>query len=311
MPSLLTHQWFSQRIIDHYQTQFPFLKDHAAMVYLGAQGPDPFFFYGHAPFHSRKETEAMNAFGGFLHNHALSLTLGKLLNAFHAQLREEAVVAYILGALTHYALDSTVHPYVFYRSGFDEKGQLTGRYGYDHARLEVAMDVALIQEKALDKKQYQPSVTLSFKQEEVEKVSRLYAKAYPEQLTEHVFFNACEDMKASYQFLYHAGPLRKTLIRVLSGKYGLARALIHPRSIASPWQTTVLNATQVPWQFPETGKEVSLTLMELVTQAEEKMAHLIPMVTNAPTHEELNAWTVDYDGKTVGSQQRYFQSYFR
>ena len=281
------------------------------MVYLGAQGPDPFFFYGHAPFHSRKDTKAINTFGSFLHNHALPLTLGKLLNAFHAQPNEEAVAAYILGALTHYALDSTVHPYVFYRSGFDEKGQLTGRYGYDHARLEVAMDVALIQEKALDKKQYQPSVTLSFKQEELEKVSRLYARAYPDSLTERVFFNACQDMKASYQFLYDAGPLRKILVRIISGKYGLAHALIHPRSISPQWQKTVLNSTRVPWQFPETGKEVSLTFMELVTQAEEKMAHFIPLVTNAPTQEELSAWTVDYDGKTVGSQQRYFQSYFR
>ena len=310
MPSLLTHHWFANQIISHFQARFPFLHQHASAVWLGAQGPDPFFFYGRAPFHSRAERTAINQFGSTLHNDSLDKTLWKLIETYHTQPDHAHLAAYVVGALTHYVLDSVVHPYVFYRSGFDQDGQLTGRYGYDHARLEVAMDIALIDHYKLSNEVYQPKQTLRIPLAELEHISQFYEQTYPQTLKTDTFTLAVKDMKNSYKFLYHAGLFRQMLIHLVSGRYGLAKGLIHTKGQSKEWSSRVLNLDHLPWHHP-VSKEVSkLSCIELFEEASKKMEALIERIVSPSAFIEEAYLLHDYDGKPFGSTLQHFRSYF-
>lgn len=310
MPSLLTHQWFAQQIITRYQSRYPFLAKHPQAVWLGSQGPDPFFFYGHAPFTTRSNKTAVNAWGSFLHNQPLQKTLFTLFQSYQTKNNSTLLSAYMVGALTHYVLDSVIHPYVFYRSGFDEHGELTGRYGFDHARLEVAIDLALIDHQHLDVLIYQPKQTLSLAAVDVDRISELYHEAYPTVLNKDTFASAVKDMQRSYQFLYHAGIFRRLLIHLISGRYGLAKGLIHRSHQAKAWSMRVLNFDHTPWHHPVSDQPSTLSVLELMEVAFNKMEKLIGIIDVAPSFENLPQTDVDYDGKPFGSIQHHQDSYY-
>jgi hypothetical protein len=216
----------------------------------------------------------------------------------------------MVGALTHYVLDSTVHPYVFYRSGFDTHGQLTGRYGYDHARLEVAMDLAFIDHFQLPTDVYQPQHTLGLPALDVERISQLYQRAYPQTLTHDTFTLAVEDMKASYRFLYHAGWMRRLLIELVSGRHGLAKALIHPQTQSNDWSSRVLNLDHQPWRHPVSDIESRASCLELIEEAHKKMEAVIEWIASASAKIDASFVDMDYDGKPFKTTLQHFQSYF-
>ncbi len=311
MPSLLTHQWFSQTIIDRYQTQYPFLKKFAHAVYLGSQGPDPFFFFGRAPFASRKQQKQMGAFGSFLHNGKLEQTLLQLLKTYHAtHQHDEALTAYMIGALTHYALDRCVHPYVFYRSGFDQDGQLTGIYGRDHGHLEVLIDNAIKTDKKLDETLYQPRSTLAVSDDILLRISSLYDEAYPDVLTPTSFQEGVHDMRSVYQFLYHGGWLKRLLVILVAGRKSLPYGLIHPDRISHTWKEKVLNSSHRSWAHPVSRQPSNESVYDLVNHAHDLMDRLIPWINNEPSDASSVHATIDYDGKLVGSTYAIFDSYF-
>lgn len=310
MPSLLTHQWFADQILDHVQGDFSFINEHRQVVYLGAQGPDPFFFYGRAPFASRKNKEAMNAFGSYLHNQPLDLTLLKLLKTYHQSDKHPVLTSYVIGALTHYALDRSVHPYVFYRSGFDENGQLTGIYGRDHARLEVAIDNAIKKHFQLSESVYNPRFTLGLSPSALEKISSLYHQTYAANLKEDDFLLSTLDMRRVYDFLYHSGVINRLLVVAVAGKKSLPFGLIHPAGISDTWLQRVLNMTHETWRHPVTYDEHSDDVFAMVDQATTLMEKLLPWIHAMPSHPEIVHESIDYDGKVIGSTYRHFSSYY-
>jgi hypothetical protein len=314
MPSILTHQYVAHLTITAFQKQLPFLKSQAPLVWLGAQGPDPFFFYGHAPFKKRLGRDSLNHFGSTLHNQAPHKSLWPLIqHGWFGPHADYTTRAYVIGALTHYVLDRTCHPYVFYRSGFDEHGSLTEHYSADHARLEVAMDAALIQKLNLSPAIYQPQKTLSVDAISLQTISQLYFSAFPKLVQEHSYQQAVEDMQATYRFLYHGRWLNRLLVILIAGKRSLPFSLIHPHKIKETVANQALNLTRKSWRHPITGTSSQLTVPQLIQISEQEIKELINLLIQEQlTETKLKQWCnqVDYDGKEVGKTMRFFQSYY-
>jgi hypothetical protein len=314
MPSILTHQYVAELFIARYQKAFPFLKKHSSLVWLGAQGPDPFFFYGRAPLKKRLEKDTINYFGSTLHNQAPHKSLWPLLEQgwFKAQ-TDEARKAYILGALTHYVLDRTCHPYVFFRSGFDEHGSLTGHYSADHARLEVEIDVALTNKLKLDATTYQPLQTLNVDPISLQSISQLYFSSFPKSVQATSFQQAVEDMKLTYKWLYHGRILKRLFFTMIAGKRSLAVSLMHPRTLPRAIALQALNLNRKSWRDPVTGATSQKSILQLIEIALEELGTIIDLITSSQlTETKFKQWcrSLDYDGKEVGKTMRYFQSYY-
>ena len=95
---------------------------HPALYYFGAQGADFCFFQ---PTIYRKEQNL----GSFLHRDGGFSAFETLLDFSRW---EERALAYALGYVTHYATDSTFHPYVYATAGTST---------LRHTRLEHVLDV--------------------------------------------------------------------------------------------------------------------------------------------------------------------------
>ena len=126
MPASYVHQWLATRAWRQLGQDAP-----PAPLLAGAEGPDPFFYYRLlVPAANRP----ISALGGRLHSERTADFLMALLA--RAGGADDDARAYALGFLTHYAADTTVHPYV-YAHAFDRAGCYRSNL---HCGLEAAMD---------------------------------------------------------------------------------------------------------------------------------------------------------------------------
>ena len=130
MPACAAHYLFGQDVLDRLGAD---LKK-SALAYkkeydLGLQGPDIFFFY--KPYRKNE----ISAYGIARHREPGLRMFAPIL----AEKREKAALAYLMGLVCHYALDSCCHPYVNGNSRSDA----------DHGRMESAYDRQLLLRRGL------------------------------------------------------------------------------------------------------------------------------------------------------------------
>ena len=131
MPAVYTHHFIAQETLRNLprETQ-KHIRPHLPLYFFGAQGPDFCFFYR---FY---DTKTQN-FGSFLHRKG-GYTAFRVMQSLA---NEPQLLAYALGYLTHYAADTTFHPYVY---------ATTGKSPIRHSRMENALDVHFQQIFAFD-----------------------------------------------------------------------------------------------------------------------------------------------------------------
>lgn len=130
MPNIWTHMLFCEEAADKMERPDAFLQHEAAMK-LGAQGPDPFFYYSFWPWTREKP---VNQMGLVLHQQKCGDFLMDLIE--RAKNRDDQVRAFVFGFITHHILDRNTHPYIHYRAGYE---------GNDHQKLEVFIDTLMME----------------------------------------------------------------------------------------------------------------------------------------------------------------------
>jgi hypothetical protein len=315
MPSLLTHHYFASLVIEKYKKVMPFLLDHYSVVTLGAQGPDPFFFYGNAPFKARRNSKYINDFGSRLHAEPERLIDLLLLNNENISYIE---LSYLVGAVTHYVLDKTVHPYVFFHTGFDQQGRLVYPFQGAHAKFEVEIDVAVKKHFQLDPSIFHPQVTLGVSEDALTLIDDLYQKAYKSNLEKGNFYDAVKDMKKTTSFLYQASHLKRWFVLMLTGKKSLPFNLMHPNDLSSKRISALLNLEKTPYQDPVSGVPLNATFHDMIQDAMRLMDKFIEVIlqTDGISKHRENAYKelidgIDYDGKPIGSMMQTFVPFYQ
>lgn len=107
---------------------------------LGAQGPDPLFVLGMFPLRLSSRPSKV---GALIHQHRTGAFLCAL--ADRAKRGTAVERAFTMGFFTHYALDSTVHPYVYSQS-LDRHGRYSSAL---HMRLEKRWDALYYRRRAI------------------------------------------------------------------------------------------------------------------------------------------------------------------
>ena len=136
MPAALTHYIFSDNLVKNEKYRDIFL--------LAAQGPDVLFFYGYNIV-KRENKKEISQFGFYLHSIDPSeLYFRMLAYAFNRKADEkELLIEFTRGFMYHYALDRTIHPYVFYNTGFPYTNK---KYNLAHGFFEGSLDTAIKKE---------------------------------------------------------------------------------------------------------------------------------------------------------------------
>jgi hypothetical protein len=255
MPAALTHYLFGIKNLDPSLDESSFL--------LGCQGPDPFFFMGMVPWIKDKDAKAIRDYGEYLHHHDFASVYAKMLCFALLKENEEktTLVSYLKGLWGHYCLDRSCHPYIFYRSGFDENGSLTGHFGYSHKVFEALMDATLSRNFHL------PSAkkALAISKAKKEAISLMWAFASP-LLSPSSFSLSLSSYATVEGFLQSKTGIKRILWKAL-GKENVLYAFSYPHSLKKKEGLDVLNKKKAVWLNPVSGEKSDLSVEEMFDKA--------------------------------------------
>lgn len=300
MPAALTHHLFALQNKEN-------IKDVDAFL-IGTQGPDPFFFFGMVPWRKKADPKKIQGYAEELHHGDFSLIYAKMISYAHSQEGElqDTLLDYLKGAWAHYCLDRVCHPYVFYRSGFDENGGLKGHYGYAHKVFEALLDATL-------KKKYKlpsPSRAMKISKKKGMEISKMWKQGSPEILGKATFYESLRDYRTIESFLQSKTGCKRILWKLL-GKENALYAFSYPVFLKGKESLDVLNRGKKEWRNPVSGVSSNLSVDEMFYEAKKlyiKGAEVIlkaKNIENASTSLFNLERGIDHDGGLCGQKKVY------
>ena len=143
MPAIITHSFFAEDTLRNIKD--PLLKSEISsrmdLFYLGAQGPDIFFYYKAKPWIRYDGVEKL---GNIMHENLVDTFFKEsfdYLDSLKGSSGFYDLLTYLTGYLCHYSLDRNTHPLIHYSAGIDNGlTRATRKYYNHHRRLESPID---------------------------------------------------------------------------------------------------------------------------------------------------------------------------
>ena len=143
MPASVTHAYFSNDVYDILPNTIKKNLSTSRMRMFG-QSTDSFIFYH---LFSLKSGKKLREFQGVFHTtktREFFVSLISYIKKYHLE-KDVDTCSFLCGFICHYVLDSIVHPYVYYKTGyFNKKDSKTYQYNNLHLLMEVFLDNYLI-----------------------------------------------------------------------------------------------------------------------------------------------------------------------
>lgn len=143
MADFLTHIILADEVLKKIESRriYEDISKNPSLYFLGAQGPDPLFFYD---FFTRKSNSSIKGLGEIMHRQETGAFLLKGFKRLQNVSYDKSwtnLAVYLCGFICHFTLDRMVHPYVYWATekwiwGVDGTPKKT-----THQQLEMAFDV--------------------------------------------------------------------------------------------------------------------------------------------------------------------------
>jgi hypothetical protein len=268
VPNIWTHILFCEEVIDAVNQ--PFLTSpNESYLKLGAQGPDPFFYYNFWPWIKKNPVQQI---GNAIHTKQCGPFLMDLI--ISAKTKSKHVKAYVTGFITHHILDRNTHPFIHYHAGYEIN---------NHQRYEIIIDTLLMETnhriKTWKTQVYKEiDVGKNLDEETLDLLHSLIKKHFS-----HIPFHSFEYMNKAYKDMILA-------LKILSDPYGWKNFLLH--SYISPFshqpirgKKDYLNLEHQTWYHSATNEPSTKSFMDLY---EESKIEAIAIL-----NELVNYWDKD------------------
>lgn len=316
MPSSITHYFFAQQAIDIANNKLTFLKDNIYAINFGTQGPDPLFFYSAIPWKRRKNKTEAYHLGNQLHVSRVAEKFDAMITYANQQdaTLKPLLFSYIFGHGLHYLLDREAHAYVFYKTGFDNQGLLTGKFTTDHALFESMIDLEFTKYLGVKPYAVKPHRTINLTEPQALEISRMYA--FKENVREDLFFDAWSDMKKLLELLLDENKFKIKVLSKLKLKNHMLYSMIH--KIEKPKDDTIdyLNLSKTEWRNPNSNKihtESFIELFQIALGNVKTWAEILNLAYNNEIYfDKLKTFCNNrgYDGIDIGSKMLYHKSVY-
>ena len=140
MPSLATHHFFAKEVYNNLkEDDKKYFQNNLDIYYLFAQSHDILYF--HKLNFKNNKIAADAAYKGHHKNtQEYLLNILRIIKEEHLEYNPEAL-SYLFGSTTHYVLDSTCHPLIFYKTGIYRKSiKESIKYNGGHSKMEKDID---------------------------------------------------------------------------------------------------------------------------------------------------------------------------
>ncbi len=270
MPCLYAHTLFGFSVRDRLpQPLAALLARNEAAFLAGLPGPDIYFFDRFPPplLHPHEKRT-----GNALHNAPADTVFAQLLSLAAG---DEALLAYTLGFLCHYALDSAIHPFV------------DARYrGLDHTRFEMRLELAFCARRGSrlsgipPHRLYAPPVREPDLLDRLDALQHQLAQAVCQRGARGAFRRSFFKFRRTNRLLYDpAGRKRRLLQRVerlLRRPAGTLSSLLFAPPQAGDGD--LFNEMHAPWRAPwEGAPERTESFFDLYDAAADRAVALLPL----------------------------------
>lgn len=286
MPNIITHTIFAEKVLNalsdnKYKTM---IENHKEEFLIGANGPDFLFFHDIFPLW-KKQNKKIPKIGSKIHANNINLFYQSAINVYYYQeesVQKEAMASYIIGHYLHWQLDSIMHPYVVYCSGFGEKTS-----SGNHHRFESMMDTMLL-------KHYWHKTIKDFKTYEIAKrskysvdvISKIYIPCVKACLNKDILKSEIEqaliEWEKAQKRLYDPSGIKFFFIQQIE------------KMIRQPWAISgsmvlvkedtihdICNLQHNFYRHPCTGEEANDSVYDLFDKAIENAMIAIPLLYDA------------------------------
>ena len=145
MPATITHAFFAKDVYDILPLEINKKLD-LNRCKMFAQSTDSLMFYNlFSPLPGKK----IRKYQSYFHRNQSQEFFINLLRFIHDNgFQDEDIYSFLVGFICHYALDTTVHPYVVYKTGvFNKKKPSTYKYNNVHAFMEAFIDNDMVRRR--------------------------------------------------------------------------------------------------------------------------------------------------------------------
>lgn len=216
MPSLITHHMFSKEVLNNLnKEEKALLGDKLDIYHTFAQSHDYLFYYTFG-----KDKKRINSFGHHAHRHNTQDYLVNIINEIKNNNEEynPELIAYLYGCITHYVLDTTCHPFIFYKTGIYRKNDPeTRKYFGGHNRIEKDLD-AYYYKKYTNKDYNLCNVTKEiigkpvFSDNLIKTINHVYQETYNKENIGHYYQKGVNNARVIYNI-------------VINDRFGIKKAL--------------------------------------------------------------------------------------
>lgn len=275
MPNIITHALCAHDVLQTLKGS-ALLNDihaHPRLYSTASSGPDFLFYYKAYPFQDAHAAAQVHAIGESVHREKVNAFYAQAMDEIKAQadpIKKAQWSSFIAGHLTHWALDSCAHPFVFYRSG-----EMSGKTRYWHYRYESMLDTLMVQHikrMSLDATRSYELVHLSA--DEVDSAAHLYQTIVKQVYNAHasaevdVYAQSFRDMMRISRWLFDPHtrlfPWVQRLERHLNQDWNFSSHMVIGKADTVH---DILNLNRSTWLHPSTAEASTLSFVDLYEQA--------------------------------------------
>ena len=293
MPNLVTHALFCEDVMKSLND--PVLNRYPMFAITGSQGPDFLFFYHTTPTKLLLPNK-ISQFGHKFHEENVNAFYASALESIRREKKhpiQQEMIAYLCGHLCHWAMDSTFHPYVYYRTG---NYSYSAKCAFYHHRFESLLDAAMLKyNKNTTITDYDPGEEcLSTSLPVARAICRIYIPAiqqiYDTKIEPTAIVEALQDWKTMQKIFRDPKNLKKGFLQPIEKALGLQHAL-SGFSIPNVCEDNVdiCNLLHKQWKNPASLEESNASLFDLYKEAQRKAITVISYflkAINDPKSEE-------------------------
>jgi len=221
MPSTATHAYFSLDVLEKLNNHSKKYIDNE-LIKAFSQGPDPIYFYNLASLAKGKYIR--NKYTDLLHDSKTKDFFITLITEIKNRklTKNKQVMSFLYGFITHYALDTTLHPYIAFKTGiYDKNNKETYKYKNLHIDMEVHLDCYMIfQKEQIPAKNFKlHNFCFNIKQMDnkfKELLDDICKSVYSIDNFSHVYYKSLKQMKNIYRiFRYDKTGIKKLGYKII------------------------------------------------------------------------------------------------
>jgi len=210
MPSTYAHRRFGADVLVQLPRELrEKITPYRPLYDMGLHGPDLMFYY------RALQSNPVNRLGNAMHEQPGRVFFTRARSVVSTARNKNAALAYALGFVCHFALDSTCHPYV---------ERYTRESGVSHCEIETEFDNALMREDGLDPIKFFTASHIKPSRERAEVIAPFY-----EGLTGLQVLDALKGMIAMHRLLQPSGAVKRWVVLTgmkAVGKYDVLHGLV-------------------------------------------------------------------------------------